>query len=107
MLLGQIIDSNYHGTKVVLTLMEDLLYQQQCVYIDNWYTSIVSLPGAVVKKKVKKGETVVQCEHKLGLAITHWKDKKDVFMMTTSIPDSKTILERYGGYSPANCHSYI
>ena len=99
MLLGQIIDSNYHGTKVVLTLMEDLLY--------NWYTSIVSLPGAVVKKKVKKGETVVQCEHKLGLAITHWKDKKDVFMMTTSIPDSKTILERYGGYNPANCHSYI
>ena len=32
----------------------------------------------------------------MGLAITHWKDKEDVFMMTTCIPDSKTILQKRG-----------
>ena len=34
------IDSDYHATKVVITLIEDLLHKGHCVYIDNWYTSI-------------------------------------------------------------------
>ena len=33
-------DSDYHATKEVLTLMEDLLHEGHCVYINNWYTSI-------------------------------------------------------------------
>ena len=33
-------DSDYHATKYVLTLMEDLLHEGHCVYINNWYTSI-------------------------------------------------------------------
>ena len=39
-MLSENIDSNYHATKVVLTLMKGLLHKGHCVYIDNWYTSI-------------------------------------------------------------------
>ena len=49
-----------------------------------------------MKKKLKQGETVVQYEHNMGLAITHWKDKSDIFMITTCIPDSKTVVQRCG-----------
>ena len=115
--------------KVVLTLMEDLLHRGHCVYIDNWHTSIEicnvlnnnttdvignlrrdrkCLPDAFVKKKLKQGETVVQYEHKMGLAITHWKDKRDVFMITTCIPDSKSVVQRQGVKTtlPTVIHTY-
>ena len=39
-LLNENTDFDYHATKVVLTLMGDLLQKGHCVYIDNWYTSI-------------------------------------------------------------------
>ena len=39
-MLSENIDSNYHATKVVLTLMKGLLHKGHCVYIRNWYTSI-------------------------------------------------------------------
>ena len=39
-LLDDNFDSDYHATKVVLTLMEDLLHKGHCVYTDNWYTPI-------------------------------------------------------------------
>ena len=39
-MLNENIDSDYHATKVLLTLMEDLLHKGHYVYIDNWYTSI-------------------------------------------------------------------
>ena len=116
-LLNENIDFDYHATKVVLTLMGDLLQKGHCVYIDNWYTSIEicnvlnsnttdvigtlrrdrkGIPDTFVKKKLKQGETVVQYEHKMGLAITHWKDKRDVFMITSCIPDFKTVVQRRG-----------
>ena len=97
--------------------MEDLLHKGGCVFIDNWYTSIEfcnvlnnnttdvigalrrdhkGLPDTFVKKKLKQGETVAQYEHKMGLTITHWKDKRDVFMITTCIPDSATAVWRCG-----------
>ena len=37
-MLNENIDSDYHATKVLLTLMEDLLHKGHYVYIDNWYT---------------------------------------------------------------------
>ena len=40
MLPNENIDSDYHGAKVVVTLMEDLLHKKQRVYINNWYPSI-------------------------------------------------------------------
>ena len=39
-MLSENIDSSYHATKVVLTVMKGLLHKGHCVYIDNWYTSI-------------------------------------------------------------------
>ena len=116
-LLNENTDFDYHATKVVLTLMGDLLQKGHCVYIDNWYTSIEicnvlngnttdvigtlrrdrkGIPDTFVKKKLKQGETVVQYEHKMGLAITHWKDKRDVFVITSCIPDFKTVVQRRG-----------
>ena len=46
------------------------------------------------RKKNQTSKTVVQYEHKMGLAIIHWKDKRDVFMITIYIPDSKTVVQR-------------
>ena len=80
-LLDENIDCDYHATRVVLTLIDDLLQKRHCVYSDNWYTLIEisnvlnnnttdvvctlrrdlrDLLDAVVKKKLKQGETVVQ-----------------------------------------------
>ena len=115
-MLNENIYSDYHATKVLFTLMEDLLHKGHCVQTDNWYASIEickvlnntttyvigtlrdrkGLPEAFMKKKLKQGETVVQYEHNMDLAITHWKDKSDVFMITTCIPDSKTVVQRCG-----------
>ena len=50
------------------------------------------LPDAFVKKKFKQGETAFQYEH-MGLTITYWKDKRDVFMITSCTSDSKTVVK--------------
>ena len=34
-LLDENIDSEYHATRLVLTLMEDLFHKVHCAYIDN------------------------------------------------------------------------
>ena len=41
-------------------------------------------------------EPVLQYEHERGLTIKHWQNKRDVFMITTCIPDSKTLVLRCG-----------
>ena len=118
----------YHATKVILTLMGDLLHKRHCVYINNWYTSIEicnvlnnnttdvivtlqwdrrGLPDAFMKKKLKQGKAFVQYEHKMGLAVRYWNIKRDVFTITTCIPDSKTVVKRQCWDDPINCHSYI
>ena len=129
MLCYENIDSDYHATKVVLTLMEDLLHKGHFAYIGNWYTPIKvcnvlnnnttdvigtlrrdrkDITDAFVKKGLKQGETIVQYEHKMGLAITHWKDERDVFMITTCILDSKTIVQTRGVKTtlPTVIHTY-
>ena len=47
-----------------------------------------------MEKKLKQGEAVVHYEHKMALPITHWKDKGDVFMITTCIPDCKAVVQK-------------
>ena len=47
------------------------------------------IPDTFVKKKLKQGETVAQYEHKMDLAITHWNDNRDVFMIKTGVPKLK------------------
>jgi len=107
----------FFPTKVVLTLMEDLLHERHCVYIDNWYTSVEvcdilnnnttdavgtlrrdrrGLPKEFVKEKLKQGERIVWYKKNKGLEITHWKDKRDVFMMTTCIPDGESQVQTCG-----------
>ena len=104
-------------TKVVLTLIENLLHKGHCVDIDNWCISIEicdvlnnnttngistlrqdckSLPDAFVKNELKQGETVAQYELEMGLAVTHWKDKRDFFLITTCIPDFKSVVQIRG-----------
>ena len=66
------------------------------------------IPDTFVKNKLKQGEAVVKYEHKMGLSITHYKDKKDVFMITICIPDSETVVQRRGVVTtlPAVIHTY-
>ena len=66
------------------------------------------MPDAFMKKKLKQGEAVVKYEHKMELAITHWKNKRDVFMITICIPDSKTVAQKRGVETtlPAVIHTY-
>ena len=66
------------------------------------------LPDASVKKILKQSETVAQYEHKMDLAISHWKDKMDVFMIATSISDSKAGVRRRGVETtlPTVIHTY-
>ena len=53
-------------------------------------------------------EPVLQYEHEMGLTIKHWQNKRDVFMITNCIPDSKTVVLRRGVHTtvPTVLHTY-
>ena len=94
----------YHATIIVVALSDDLLDNAHCFYIHNWYKSIEiydilkkrstdvtstlrrdrkGLLADVTKRKLRTNEQIVMHEHYLAFAVTHWKDKIDVFMLAT------------------------
>lgn len=94
----------YHAAVIVMALSDGLLDNAHCFYIHNWYkfieicdilktrsTDVVStlrckrkgLLDGVTKKKLRTDEQIVMYEHYLAFAVTHWKDKRDVFMLAT------------------------
>ena len=91
----------YH---VVMDLMEQYLNQGYKVYVDNFYTSLwlfislyeqgtlacgtvrtnrKGLPKAAITKKLDRGDAVFKIEKHTGLIFVHWKDKRDVFCLSS------------------------
>ena len=103
------------ATKIVMSLMENLLNKGHRLFIDNWYTSVElchnlllnktdsigtlrkdqkELPTDINLSKIKAGETIIRYEKETGLMCTRWKDKRDVYMMSSCIEnDTSAELE--------------
>ena len=106
-------DYRYIATKIVMSLMDGLLDQGYKLYIDSWYSSYelssvlllrsTDTIGTLQKnrkglpisihEKLKKNERKVLYEEKTNIMITHWKDKKDVYTISTcTIDGAKNVL---------------
>ena len=105
----------YQATNIVMTLTEKLLDEGRCLYIDNWYSSMElldelgkrgtdvvgtvrkdrkGLSKEVMNAKLKEGEKLVgYCPKYSGMCIK-WKDKREVHMLTSCIPDDDVIVRR-------------
>ena len=96
-------------SKIVLTLIDELLDKGYCLYTDNFYTSPnladylaqrqintigtlrlnrIGVPKSVKEAKLKKGEATAAYRKKL--IVLKWKDKKDVTILS-SIHDAAFI----------------
>ena len=109
-------DFDYVASKVVLSLMGELLDKGYHLFIDNWYTSFeiahtlldhdIHVIGTlrrdrknllqIVKAKLKPGERVVQYENNTNMMCTHCKDKKDVYMLSICVEEGETEVMRGG-----------
>lgn len=88
------------GGAVVGTLLKDFYYSNRCLYIDNWYTSPKLLDylfskniyacGTVrpnrsgmptMRQNLNRGQVVAKSRP--PLMALKWKDKKDIYMLTT------------------------
>ncbi|XP_065658117.1 piggyBac transposable element-derived protein 4-like [Hydra vulgaris] len=119
----------YQATDVVMSLSEELLDVGPCIYLDNWYTSLEIcdylvqrktdvvgtlrsyrkyLPKDVINAKLKSNERCVAYEQGYQFMVMHWKDKRDVYMITTCIPDTLEIVLRKGARKevPTVIHIY-
>ena len=102
-------------SSVVLKLTEKLLNQGRTIVIDNYYTSVELATAllekksyilgtlrsnrknnskTVTQKKLKRGEHIAE-ESNNGIYIEKWKDRRDVFMLTTKyVPEMVTQKRR-------------
>ncbi|XP_065651019.1 piggyBac transposable element-derived protein 4-like [Hydra vulgaris] len=119
----------YQATDVVMSLSEELLDVGRCIYLDNWYTSLEIcdfliqrktdvvgtlrsyrkyLPKDVINAKLKSNERCVAYEQGYQFMVMQWKDKRDVYMITTCIPDTLEIVLRKGARKevPTVIHIY-
>ncbi|KAK6016212.1 hypothetical protein OSTOST_18307, partial [Ostertagia ostertagi] len=88
---------------VVMRLMNGYLDCGRKLYCDNWYSSVPltrkllnhytdfvgtfrknrkGFPKAVTQRKLKRGE-IIACQHKDGITVIQWRDKRPVFCMST------------------------
>ena len=107
----------YQATSIVMTLMKKVLDEGRCLYVDNWYSSIELLdelrkrstdvidtvrkdqkwlPKDILNAKLKVGEKGVAYSLKYSAMCMQWKDKRDVRMLTSCIPDKNVIVKRRG-----------
>ena len=109
-------DFTYNATNFVMSLAEDTLDEGRCISVDNWYSSIElldelgkrstdvigtawkdskALPKDVVKSKLNKGETKTAYSTQYNAMCMQWKDKRDVRMLSSSIPDENvSVIQR-------------
>lgn len=102
------------ASKVVLELTLDLLGKGRTLITDNYYTSIdlaekllenkthlvgtlrknrKGIPKEIITKKLKRGERVAKQNSK-GITVMKWKDKRDVYILTTKHTDSTIEIHR-------------
>ena len=104
-----------HSESVVLKLARPILGCGATIYADNFYSSVPlaekllkektyycgtlqknrkMLPPDVMKSKLKRGELVGKMNNS-GVKVCHWKDKKNVFTLST-IPEHNGQLKSTG-----------
>lgn len=104
-------------TKVVMTMMSDLLNTGRTVYTDNYYTSVTLAhqlleqqthlvgtlranrklnPKDVTQKKLKKNEFIAR-ESNTGVVVMKWRDKRDVLVLSTKHTDNMVKIQQRGG----------
>lgn len=103
-----------HSGSVVVTLAKPLLKEGRILVADNWYSSIPlatylkkentdycgtlkvtrkGLPDQVKTKKLKKGEVVGMINND-GIRIMKYKDKKDIYMISTYHGTNKKTIKK-------------
>ena len=106
----------YVKSKIILSLMDELLDKGYHLFIDNWYTSFEiahtlphhetdiigtlrkdhkNLPH-IIKTRLNVAEHVIQYEKNANLMRTHWKHKKDVYMLSSCTEEGEIELMRAG-----------
>ncbi|XP_047738345.1 piggyBac transposable element-derived protein 4-like [Hyalella azteca] len=97
------VPEHNHSESIVLKLAKPLLKNGATIYADNYYSSVPLaekllqektyycgtvrknrklLPQDVMSAKLKRGEVTGKMNSK-GVKICHWKDKRDVFTLST------------------------
>ena len=110
------LNFTYDATNIVMSLAEDILDEGRCIYVDNWYSS-VELLGELgkwctdvigniqkdqkalpkdVNAKLNKRETKEAYSPQYNAMCMQWKDKSDVCMLLSCIPDENVSVVRRG-----------
>ena len=100
-----------------MSLCENVLDEGRCFFLDNWYSSLEllsklrnrstdvvgtvqkdckGLPKDVMSKKLKTGKKATAYNLNYGAMSMLWKDKRDVRMLTSSVPDENVVVKRRG-----------
>lgn len=95
--------AKFTPTNVVMMLSQDIIEKGHTIYVDNWYTSLDlaqqlikknthlvgtirsnrrGLDKEVVGKKLKPGD-IFGKEHKTGITLLKWRDKRDILALST------------------------
>ncbi|VDL74272.1 unnamed protein product [Nippostrongylus brasiliensis] len=93
-----------------MNLVDGLLDQGRTLFTDNWYTSVdlaevllkrstnmvgtirrnrVGIPKEIKNRKLKRGE-MVAVQNRKGVVIIRWRDKRELFMLSTMHGDSRS-----------------
>ncbi|XP_022837335.1 piggyBac transposable element-derived protein 4-like [Spodoptera litura] len=113
---GKNDDVHNTPTNVVMSLCEDRFERGHTLFTDNWYTSITlarqllqremhlvgtvrknrkGLPKEVIDAKLKRGEYKA-AESNDGITCLKWKDKRDVYVLSTKHTDRFVNIQQRG-----------
>ena len=100
-----------------MSFCKKVLDEGTCLFMDNWYSSLEllseirnrstdvvgtvhkdrkGLPKDVMSKKLKTGVKATAYNQNYGAMGVQWKDKRDVRMLTSCVPDEDVVVKRCG-----------